>query len=182
MAVDDVSMADTESAVLVVAREAEPVVGEFRKTLDRSGGWGVPPHVTVLYPFVPPDLLDATVITRLGEVVAGVPAFDLTFARVAWFGDLVVWLAPEPDRPLRTLTAAVHRAFPNYPPYGGEEADPIPHLTVGHNGPIEVLRAAAEEVAPRLPLMVSVPEVQLWVGSPMPDAWRAIASLPLAAP
>ena len=51
----------------------------------------MPPHVTVLYPFLPPD----------------------------------------------------------YPPYGGEYDDPMPHLTVGHDRPVELLRSAAAEVEPQ---------------------------------
>jgi RNA polymerase sigma factor (sigma-70 family) len=38
--------------------EAEPLVGDLRRALDHSAGWGIPAHVTILYPFVPPD--DAT--------------------------------------------------------------------------------------------------------------------------
>jgi hypothetical protein len=32
--------------------EAEAVVGDLRARLDRSAGWGVPAHVTLLYPFL----------------------------------------------------------------------------------------------------------------------------------
>jgi len=173
-------MVETESAVLVVVREAEPVVGRFRMTLDRSAGWGVPPHVTVLYPFLPPSRIDASAVARLGEAVATVSAFDVVFARVEWFGDNVLWLAPEPDLPLRALTAAVYASFPDYPPYGGEQDDPIPHLTVGHDRPSDVLRSAAAEVEPQLPIRVQVSTVELLVGSPEPNAWRTIATLPLA--
>jgi 2'-5' RNA ligase len=174
-------MADTESAVLLVVREAEPVVGRFRVKLDRSAGWGVPPHVTVLYPFLPPERLDVGAIERLGNAVATVPAFDLVFARIAWFGDHVVWLAPEPDRPLRALTAAVYACFPDYPPYGGEQPDPIPHLTVGHDWPTDVLQSAAAEVELQLPIRTSVSAVELLVGSTEPNSWRTIATLPLGA-
>ena len=97
----------TESAVLVLVPAADPVVGRLRGRLDRSAGWGVPAHVTVLYPFLPPGDIDLAVIERLGRVVAAVPSFDCVFADVRWFDDRVVWLAPEPDEPLRALTAAV---------------------------------------------------------------------------
>lgn len=173
-------MVETESAVLVVVREAEPVVGRFRVDLDRSAGWGVPPHVTVLYPFLPPDRIDAAAIARLGEAVATVPAFDVVFARLDWFDDKVVWLAPEPDLPLRALTAAVYASFPDYPPYGGEHDDPIPHLTVGHDWPVELLRSAAAEIEPQLPIGAGIWTVELLVGSPTPNTWRTIATLPLA--
>jgi len=47
---------------------------------------------------------------------ASVPGFDCRFAGTSWFGDEVVWLAAEPAAPLRALMAAVHAAFPQYPP------------------------------------------------------------------
>ena len=43
-----------ESAILVPVPGAEPVAGRLRARFDRSAGRGIPAHVTVLYPFVPP--------------------------------------------------------------------------------------------------------------------------------
>ena len=130
----------TESAVIVAVPEAEPVVGTLRADLDRAAGWGVPAHVTVLYPFLPPDRIDDRALTALAAAIRTVPAFDLVLPRTAWFDDSVLWLAPEPDQPFRALTAAVWARFPDYPPYGGGHADVIPHLTVGHDAPAAVLR------------------------------------------
>ena len=44
----------TETAVLALVPEVEPVVGEHRRRLDPTTAAGVPAHVTVIYPFVPP--------------------------------------------------------------------------------------------------------------------------------
>ncbi len=101
------------------------------------------------------------------------------FADVRWFDDRVVWLAPEPDEPLRALTAAVFAEFPETPPYGGEHNEPIPHLTVGHDWPADVLTAAAAEITPRLPIRSRVRAVHLLVGSAEPDSWRVVADLEL---
>ncbi len=54
-----------------------------------------------------------------GSALQRMPAFDCAFGRREWFGEDVPWLAPEPDEPFRDLTAAVWRAFPEQPPYGG---------------------------------------------------------------
>jgi hypothetical protein len=72
---------------------AEPAVGVRRATLDRAAGWGVPAHVTVLFPFAAPS---AEVDAALSPLVASVPAFTVRFAEVRWFGDTVAWLAPSP--------------------------------------------------------------------------------------
>jgi 2'-5' RNA ligase len=174
-------MPPTETAVLVAVPEADEVVGRFRASLDRSTAWGVPPHVTVLYPFVAPDAIDQPALDGLAAAVGSVPAFDLTLARLSWFGDDLLWLAPEPAEPFRALTAAVWQRFPDHPPYGGAHADPVPHLTVGHDAPIEVLRAAAEAIRPLLPVRAKITTARLMRGSPDSTPWHTVAELPLAA-
>jgi len=174
-------MPPTESAVLVAVPEADDVVGRFRARLDRSAAWGVPPHVTVLYPFVAPDAIDQPVLDRLAEAVGSVSRFDVTLARLAWFGDDVLWLAPEPDHPFRALTAAVSNHFPDHPPYGGAESDPVPHLTVGHGAPVDVLRAAEDAIRPLLPVRARITTVLLMEGSPDTASWHTVAEVNLSA-
>jgi hypothetical protein len=95
--VDAVSLPEpTQSAVVVVVPEAEPVVGTWRARHDKSAGWGVPAHVTVLYPFLPPERIDTAVLGRLATVVSGVNPFETTFGATGWFGEEVVYLVPEP--------------------------------------------------------------------------------------
>src|SRR5262245_50890705 len=91
----------TESAVIVPVPAVEPVVAAHRRRLDPAWSWGIPAHVTVLYPFVPPSDLDATRFDRLAAAVRSVPAFACTFTGPDWFGTDVVWLRPEPDTQLR---------------------------------------------------------------------------------
>lgn len=73
---------------------------------------------------------------------AAVPQFRAEWGQTGWFGDDVPWLAPEPE-PIRSLTAAVWHAFPDQPPYEGRFDDIVPHLTIGHDAPLDDLRAAA---------------------------------------
>jgi 2'-5' RNA ligase superfamily len=116
-----------ESTILVPVPEAEPVVGQLRARLDRAAIRGIPAHVTVLYPFVRPGQITLAVIDKAAAAVASVQGFDCRFAGTGWFGDQAVWLAPEPAGPFRALTAAVHAAFPQCPPFGGAFAEVIPH-------------------------------------------------------
>jgi 2'-5' RNA ligase len=170
-----------ESAIVVPVPEAEPVVGHLRARLDRSASLGVPAHVTILYPFVPPEQITAAVLAKAVAAVASVARFSCRFAGTDWFGDEVVWLAPEPAGPFRELTAAVHAAFPRYPPFGGVFADVIPHLTVGQqpDGGPGVLRAAEAEVGPRLPVHTQVSRAWLMTGTQAPASWQLRATLPL---
>ena len=166
-----------QSAVLVPFPGLEPLVGAHRRHLDRAAGWGVPPHVTVLYPFVQPPV-GADSLDRLAGALADVPPFECEFARIEWFGNEVVWLAPDPDRPFRDMTAAVGAAFPDHPPYGGQFDDPIPHLTVGHLD-LAAMREAEAALAPKLPVRALVDRVWVMEGADAPNSWRTVAEISL---
>lgn len=168
-----------ESAVIVPIPQAEPVVGVHRAEMDQSAAWGVPAHVTVLYPFVEPARIEAAVLERLAAAVRTVPAFAARFERLDWFGDEVLWVAPEPAESFRALTSAVHAAFPEHVPYGGEHDEVVPHLTVAHQRPHEDLRAAAAQVAQGLPFASRVSAARLIAGAPVAGSWRTVAELPL---
>lgn len=173
----------TETAVIIAVDAAEPAVADHRRQLDASASWGVPAHVSVLYPFVHPSEVDADVLSRLADALSSVPAFDCTFARCEWFGEEVLWLAPEPDRPFRELTSAVWRAFPDHPPYGGVFDDVVPHLTVGERrrGSASALRAAAAAVGHQLPIRARIERAVLIAGTAEPNSWHSVREFPLPA-
>lgn len=172
-----------ESCFLVPVPEAEPVVGRLRGRLDRAAAWGVPAHVTILYPFVLPDAITSEMVDLAAAAVASVPAFECTFARTRWFGEDVLWLAPEPDQPFRALTTALHAAFPQCPPFGGIYPDVVPHLTIGDRPPggPAMLEAAEADVRPALPVCTLVSRAWLMTGSQAAASWRVAAELPLGA-
>jgi len=61
----------------------------------------------------------------------------------------------------------------------------VPHLTIGHLGGPQALRAAAESVRPCLPIDATAAEVILMAGprpgtpGTPPGQWRAVAAFPL---
>ena len=171
----------TQTAVIVPVRQAEPAVAAHRRRLDRAATWGVPAHVTVVFPFVPPAEVDGGLVDRLAAVVAGVPAFDCAFVDCAWFGDDVLWLAPDRAQEFRELTHAVVAQFPDHEPYGGQFAEVVPHLTVGETrqGTLADLKAAAADVRTKLPVRAHIDHALLIAGSDRADSWRTVARLPL---
>jgi hypothetical protein len=137
--------------------------------------------VTVLFPFVPAQDVDDGVLRRVAEVVARVPAFRHAFRRTAWFGDRVVWPAPDDPGPFRDLTHRVWAAFPQHPPFQGAFPDVVPHLTVGHEHPVEILAAAVTEVRRRLPVEGTATEVVLLAQGEPGGRWHRRAAFPLGA-
>ncbi|MFI6830212.1 2'-5' RNA ligase family protein [Kribbella sp. NPDC050241] len=171
----------TDSAVVVAVPAAEAAVKEHRARFDPAAAWGVPAHVTVLYPFVPPAALDEDVLRSLADAVRTVPRFRAGWNATGWFDEDVLWLAPDPAEPFRALTKAVFRAFPDYPAYSGEFQDLMPHLTVARDGTPTELRAVERQVRGHLPISMLVTEVQLMCGSDAPNSWRTIRDIPLSA-
>jgi 2'-5' RNA ligase len=171
----------TRTAVIIPVAPAEAAVSEHRRRLDVAASWGVPAHVTVLHPFVPPTAMDDNVVTRLAAVVAATSAFDSTFDRCEWFGDDVLWLAPDRDQEFRDLTSRVVERFPSYLPYGGEFDDVVPHLTVGDSrrGTIDELKAAESDLSGKLPVTARIEHALLIAGTDQPGGWRTLATLPL---
>jgi hypothetical protein len=182
--VEPSTAAITQSAVVVPVPETEPTVGRHRARLDGAAAAGVPAHVTILYPFVPPDAITEETVAGLVRAVGSIAAFDCTFRRTAWFEDRVLYLAPEPDGPFRALTDAVTTAFPGYLPYGGAFSGVVPHLTVGDlpEGITDALRAAEAEVRLALPLSARIGQAWLMTGGTAPGSWRQVAALPLRTP
>jgi hypothetical protein len=169
----------SQSGLIVEIPEAEPVVRQYRERLDAGAALGVPAHVTVLFPFMPPPEIDAAVLTRLSALFAAVPGFDFRLSRTDWFDDAVLWLAPDDPGPFRALTRRVFAAFPAYPPYGGEFDGSVPHLTVGHGHPRGDLRAVEEPVRARLPVAGHARTVSLLTEQSAGGQWTRAASFPL---
>lgn len=124
-----------ETALICRVPEAEPFIGKFRERFDPPARRNVPAHVTVLYPFMPPDDVDDGVIDQLRAVAASVPCFGFRLAETRRFAVGSLYLAPDPGTSFSRLTESVHRAFPDYPPFGGKFDTVVPHVTVAHGDP-----------------------------------------------
>jgi 2'-5' RNA ligase len=167
------------SALIVSIPEADEAVARHRAHLDDAAAWGIPAHVTVVFPFMPPAEVDSEVIGSLGAAISSVRRFHARFETTGWFGSTVLWLAPRPAAAFGALTSAVADAFPDYLPYGGVHEEVIPHLTVGHDVPERDLREAEAGVLAGLPIRADVAEVGLWCGTDVPGGWHRTTGFPL---
>jgi hypothetical protein len=136
-----------------------------------SAPQGLPPHITVLAPFIPPPGLTGEVETVLGQLFTRVQPFGFRLARVARW-PLVVYLDPEPADPFRALTAAVLARFPDHPPYGGAFEEVIPHLTVAEcerqnacDDPAADLAEVERAIVGGVPIGARATQVWLMVGN-----------------
>ena len=140
-----------ESALIIDVPEAQPLVDEWRAKYDSSAQHGVPAHITVLYPFMPTEVIDEQLHADLRALFAAHPAFTFRLSHVARFPDAVAWLAPDPAEPFKALIEAIASQYPDYPPYEGIHEEVIPHLTVAEGG-TELQDDVDAALTPALPI------------------------------
>jgi 2'-5' RNA ligase len=157
--------------------QLEPVRAEFHAEEVAAG---VPLHVTLLYPFAPPDRIDEG---ALAGFFAGYEAFTLKLSGLATW-PRVVYAVPEPRELLLAIMHSLFEKYPEYPPYEGEIAEPEPHATLSELKPGESLEAIAEGIRTRtesmFPLTCQIRDVAL-LEEHEPDRWRERRRFPLRA-
>ncbi len=124
---------------------------------------GVPAHITLIVPWLPPDEIDDADLAELDETVEAVEAFDFKLDHVDWFGRRVLWVAPQPTAPFLHLTALLAERF-GTPPWDDEFDEVVPHLTVAHASDGVELVPVAADLSARLPVRCRAEEVWVMVG------------------
>lgn len=167
-----------DTALLVPVPRLAPLIEPWARRFDPAAVGGVPPHVTVLSPFLAPQAITTTVTDTLRHVALRHEAFTTAFTQVGMFEEgEVLHLLPDPDAPFRELTAALRDPWPDLEPYGGAHDDPVPHATVGFEIPRPSAKHAARSLLLSLPVAVHVDVLQLW-GTDDED-WHHLQSFPL---
>jgi 2'-5' RNA ligase len=164
----------------MVVPEAEPAVRQFRECLDASALLGVPAHITVLAPFMPPHAIDAAVLGRLDRLFAAAGRFRFRLDHTDWFGEEVLWLGLQDPAPFRALIQGVYQAFPAFPPFEGQFDEVVPHLTVGYGHTLNDLRAAEEAVRAHLPIDACATTITLMTQQSPGGRWGKAAAFALA--
>ncbi|WP_227025363.1 2'-5' RNA ligase family protein [Streptomyces tsukubensis] len=149
-----------DTALVVPVPEAEPGVGGWRARFDPLAADGVPAHVTVVYPFLRAERLDAPALDALRELFGGHDAFTTRFQRCGRFPGALHLVPGETGR-FRALTRDVVSRWPKAPPYGGRFGDPAPHLTITQGQEPDTLDTVEDDVRKRLPFATSVDGVDL---------------------
>jgi 2'-5' RNA ligase len=161
--------------------EAEPLVEPWRSRYDATSSAGLPAHITIVFPFVPPERVDEEVANDLRRMLGAVPAFDFSLVRTARFPDAgVLYLVPEPREPFVRLIDAVTSRYPEHQPYEGVHAEIIPHLTVvrvrdAGDDP-GVLDEVDRAIVDGLPIAARVGELWLMAGD---GRWETMERFPV---
>jgi 2'-5' RNA ligase len=167
------------TAIIVPVPEAEHAIERWRREYTEAGTRGMPPHVTLLFPFVDDSVLVTGQLRQIRGMLGAFEPFDFVLGDFGEFAASdtappVLYLAPDPAARFEEMTVALVEAFPEYPPYSGEFTTVIPHLTVAHDheAPIPEIR---DDVAPALPIKARAEEA--WVMRQRDDGWRTAGKI-----
>ena len=149
-----------ETVLLIPVPEADDLLRPWLTRFDPSSRAGIPAHVTLIHPFLSPARIDANVVAKLTRIFSTTVRFRFQLTGVGGFPG-VVYLAPEPVEPFLALIRLLVQAFPETPPYGGQFANIVPHLSVARLTPPAVLDDVAREVAHVVPIDVDADRVLL---------------------
>ena len=130
---EDLRLGDTptHSALFIPVEEADSIIGRWRQEHDPLAKAGVPAHITLIVPWLEPELITSDRLSDLDETLHDVKAFEFDLTHVDWFGRRVLWAAPVPTQPFLDLTQRLAARY-GTPPWGGQFDEVIPHLTIAH--------------------------------------------------
>jgi hypothetical protein len=172
-------MSSEESALVILVPESEELVGRWRTRFDRAAAYGVPAHITVLYPFVAPELIDRDVRDRLGTLFGTQEPFDFSLTETRRFHDQILYLVPSAEQRFTQLTQAVVASFPDHPPYEGRFEKIVAHLTVADLAEAEQLEIVEVALSPKLPILAHARTISLLVGRDEPATWHVAGEFAL---
>ena len=152
------------TALIVPVPSADGVLHESARDA------GMPPHITLLFPFLTTRTIDSDVESTLASLLQEVPSFDFALSEIGRFPG-VVYLAPSPAAPFIAMTQRLVERWPENQPYEGAYEEIVPHLTVAHGARIP------SGLAEGLPLTARAEEV--WLMSRVAGRWVRRRAFPL---
>lgn len=168
-----------ESAVIV--RVGLPdALDQLRRACMASAAFGLPAHVTLLYPFLEPvDLADGVRVT-LATIASRHPSFSFELSGPREWTD-TVYAAVEPEAPFLAIHRDLAAAFPGYPIYGRPGFALRPHVTIAERDRVGDPATLEDPAWTSLPATRSAEELEV-IAEGEDRRWRTVWSVPLAVP
>lgn len=146
--------------LLLITPAAESLVGRWRAQHDVAARFGIPAHVTVRTPFLPPEHWRDPALSLLERFLP----VDVTLSHLENRPGALV-LVVKPDDGLREITKAVGLSWPTLPPHKANRADLAYHMTVVRTANESIRSQTWKALAPHLPLRVAGTELWASEGS-----------------
>jgi 2'-5' RNA ligase len=117
------------AVVIVPPYEIQAFAVPLRQRYQPRTWIHIPAHITLLFPFVPPEEIDVAT-RRLVTAAREARPFPVALDHYGRF-ERAVFLEPADPAPLSLLHQRLAAAFPDFPVYAGEHGTELhPHLTI----------------------------------------------------
>lgn len=156
---------EVHTALTLLLPEAQPVLDCVVRALGLDARSVPPAHMTLLFPWMPPEQVNDVVLEELREFFGEQRAVSMSL-QVGWFGREVLLLVPSDPLPLVEMTRAIVGRWPQFPYYGGAYDSIDPHMTLAY-GDDSTLAPVAEVVESMGPVAVEVVGAVLTQGTEM---------------
>ncbi|HEX8219369.1 MAG TPA: 2'-5' RNA ligase family protein [Chloroflexia bacterium] len=165
--------------VIVPPPDIRGFADHYRQKYAAEQIWRIEAHITVDYPFVPFDRIEEAE-ERLRLLFAKCPPRAVAIRGFGIFPeDKVLYLRLAKPERVTSLYEAVLAEFPQYPAYGRQPEEFVPHMTVGLFSDAEELERVYSELAPlRLFIAWDVESVYL-IYKTADGTWHPWAEIPL---
>ena len=170
----------TESAIILPFPELSPMVDVWRTASVDVAEKGVPPHITLLYPWRSGAVSRAD-IDLVVQACQKTARFIVLFNCVDYFSGGAVYLGLEDNRDVLALMQSIWQVFPESPPYAGQHDGSIPHLTIAQTNPASVSVDSGEisqALEAELPVTANVDHVAI-ISQDSNGWWHELTSIEL---
>lgn len=168
----DGTTAEVETGLILPVPAFESFLQQHRATNSAVSPEGVPAHLTLLFPFLPPFRCEEA-HAEVEGFFDSVEPFEFELTHVGWFEERVVFVAPSDPLPFVALTEQLIGQWTQCIPYGGRHGGKhVPHLTLGIEGTREEMISLAEAAKELLPMKCTAEEAWLMIGTPRPATWE----------
>ena len=114
---------------MIPALSIEDKVAKWRKKYVESALHGMPPHITLLFPFKNPKEINTEVINKLKTIFSKITPFSYSLIGINTFPSVIFMEPLEKERFIK-LTKKLLKMFPDTSLYGNEFSGINPHLTI----------------------------------------------------
>jgi 2'-5' RNA ligase len=168
-----------ESAVIV--RVSLPdALDRLRQRCVRDAVLGVPPHVTLLYPFAEPAALTTNIREAVESIAARYDSFSFRLSGPRRWPD-TVYATVEPEERLLAIHRDLAVAFPDFPIYGRPGFQLIPHVTIAESQYVDDPSVLEDPSWTSIPVERVVAALEV-IAEGADHRWRTIWTAPLRAP
>jgi 2'-5' RNA ligase len=140
----------------------------------------VPPHVTLLYPFVEPTALDDRIRGVIASIASRQVPFSFEMSGPERWPD-TVYAAVAPAAPFLEIHRDLAAAFPDFPIYGRPGFQLIPHVTIAESQFVDDPSVLGDPSWSDLPADGLVTRLEVIVEG-ADDQWHTVWTIPLGVP